>query len=168
MKYVARSGSTDLRADSHASGRILLEGKELLCRGSSDNIITVVGPTGNRFKAFVSSDSSGTVYVSIDNYRITLQVMRESVSAAYTILSARKLAGARIVLAIKAPMPGMVRKMLVQVGDVIKAGSVVAILEAMKMENEVRASHAGKISRVSVAPGSSVEKGRTLVELEEV
>lgn len=64
-----------------------------------------------------------------------------------------------------APMPGMVLRVEVQEGDRVSAGQGVAIVEAMKMENELRASAEGIVSRVLVREGEAVEKDQVLVEL---
>lgn len=67
--------------------------------------------------------------------------------------------------AIKASMPGRVVKVTVAVGDVVQAGAVVAVLEAMKMENDVEAPGAGKVTEVAVSAGDAVDAGGTLVVL---
>ena len=64
---------------------------------------------------------------------------------------------------ITAPMPGTILKVNVNVGDAVKKGQVLLILEAMKMENEIVAAADGKISSVNVAKGSSVNAGDVLV-----
>lgn len=66
--------------------------------------------------------------------------------------------------ALKSPMPGKVLKLLVAAGDVVEPGQPLAILEAMKMENELRASGRAKVTRVAVTPGTAVEGGVVLVE----
>jgi len=66
---------------------------------------------------------------------------------------------------IVAPMPGMVVKIEVAEGDRVEAGQGVAIVEAMKMENELRASGAGRVTRVHVRAGDAVEKDQVLVDL---
>lgn len=65
-----------------------------------------------------------------------------------------------------APMPGMVLRLEVEVGQAVRQGEGVAVLEAMKMENEIRAPAGGIVSAIHVAPGQAVEKGTKLVELE--
>lgn len=65
-----------------------------------------------------------------------------------------------------APMPGLVLRVLVEAGDAVRAGQGVAIVEAMKMENELKAPADGTVARVEVQPGQTVEKGATLVVLE--
>ena len=62
-----------------------------------------------------------------------------------------------------APMPGRLVRVLVAVGDSVRAGQGLAVVEAMKMENEVASPAAGVISEVRVATGDSVEAGAVLV-----
>jgi biotin carboxyl carrier protein len=64
-----------------------------------------------------------------------------------------------------APMPGMVLRVEVEEGDRVEEGQGIAIVEAMKMENELRALSAGTVTRVLVSKGDAVEKDQVLVEL---
>lgn len=66
---------------------------------------------------------------------------------------------------LKAPMPGLVVRVLVEEGQAVTAGTGVVVLEAMKMENELKAAAAGVVGSVLVAAGEAVEKGQVLVEL---
>jgi biotin carboxyl carrier protein len=65
-----------------------------------------------------------------------------------------------------APMPGLIVQLRVAVGDSIAAGAGMVVMEAMKMENELRAAAAGRVRAIHVAAGDVVEKGTLLVELE--
>ena len=65
--------------------------------------------------------------------------------------------------ALKAPLPGVIKDIKVAVGDQVKEGQVVLILEAMKMENEVVATKAGTVAQIVVAKGAVVETGAPLV-----
>ena len=67
--------------------------------------------------------------------------------------------------AVETGMPGRVVSVLVSEGDEVKAGDGLVILEAMKMENEVRAPKAGVVVRVGVEEGMNVEAGALLVEI---
>lgn len=67
---------------------------------------------------------------------------------------------------VAAPMPGLVVKVLVAPGETVHAGQGVVVVEAMKMENELKAPGGGVVSRVEVQPGQAVEKGQTLLALE--
>jgi biotin carboxyl carrier protein len=68
--------------------------------------------------------------------------------------------------AIAAPMPGRVVRVLVGNGDVVSARQPVVVVEAMKMENELRAPKAGTVKDLSVTAGVSVEAGRVLMVIE--
>ena len=65
-----------------------------------------------------------------------------------------------------APMPGLIVRVNVSVGDRVEAGQGIVVMEAMKMENELRANAAGTVKSVEVLPGTAVEKGALLVALE--
>ena len=66
---------------------------------------------------------------------------------------------------VSAPMPGTVLKVNVSVGDSVKRGDVLCVLEAMKMENEITAPSDGKVT-FAVAKGTSVKTGDTLASIE--
>ena len=67
---------------------------------------------------------------------------------------------------IVAPMPGRVVRVLVAAGDHVEARQPIVVVEAMKMENELRSPKAGRVKDVGVAAGASVEAGRVLVVVE--
>ncbi len=66
---------------------------------------------------------------------------------------------------LRAVMPGIVARVLVQAGDRVAAGAALLTVEAMKMENEVRAAAAGIVRRLHVRPGQTVNAGEPLVDL---
>ncbi len=65
--------------------------------------------------------------------------------------------------AVTAIMPGKIIRVLVKEGDQVQEGDVLCVLEAMKMENELRAGKSGVVKKVNVRPGSDVEMGEVLV-----
>ena len=69
-------------------------------------------------------------------------------------------------LTIAAPLPGLILKISVKEGDMVKAGQHVIIMEAMKMENEIQAPKDGKVKFVLVKEGDSVNEGDIMIELE--
>jgi acyl-CoA carboxylase subunit alpha len=69
--------------------------------------------------------------------------------------------------AISAPMPGKIIELRVVVGDVVESGQVVAVLEAMKMENHLRAADTGTVTEVRVAVGQQVEKDALLMVIDD-
>ena len=68
-------------------------------------------------------------------------------------------------LAVRSPMPGKVVKVLVVAGSAVKAGQGLIVVEAMKMENEMRAPRDGTVAEVAVREGQAVEAGETLASL---
>jgi biotin carboxyl carrier protein len=67
---------------------------------------------------------------------------------------------------LRAPMPGMVVRINAKAGEKVASGAGLVVLEAMKMENELKAATAGTVKTVRVNPGEAVEKGQVLVEFE--
>jgi len=74
----------------------------------------------------------------------------------------RKVAAGGVV---KAPMPGLVVRVEVTQGEVVEVGKGLVVVEAMKMENELRATHQGVVEQIHVKAGDRVEKGAALVTL---
>lgn len=66
---------------------------------------------------------------------------------------------------VNAPMPGNILRVEVKQGDTIKAGQLLVVLEAMKMENEILAPKDGTVAQVVVSKGSTVETGSPLIVL---
>jgi biotin carboxyl carrier protein len=76
------------------------------------------------------------------------------------------VAGDRGAAPLKAPMPGLVVRILAEPGQGVTHGAGVVVLEAMKMENELKAPADARVKAVRVRPGEPVEKGQVLVEFE--
>jgi biotin carboxyl carrier protein len=67
--------------------------------------------------------------------------------------------------AVTSPLPGVIIAIKVNVGDVVKAGQEVAVLEAMKMENSIEATHDGTVTAINVSKGDSVLEGAVIVTI---
>ena len=67
--------------------------------------------------------------------------------------------------AVEPPLPGVIIEVSVKVGDVVKTGQKVAVIEAMKMENEIQAPEAGTVTAVIVNKGDSVLEGDPIVKI---
>ncbi len=109
-------------------------------------------------------DGKGRYVVSVDGFRLEVEALDERALAIRELskASARPAGPAHLV----APMPGLVVRVSVGDGDQVRAGQGLVVMEAMKMENELRAVAAGRVKRVLVSPGSAVEKGAMLLEME--
>ena len=105
-------------------------------------------------------------------YNITVNGVAYSVSVEETAAGAAPVAaaapkaaapaGAAGAVTVKAPMPGNILDVKVAAGASVKAGDVLVILEAMKMENEIMAPCDGTVTSVSVTKGAAVESGALL------
>jgi pyruvate carboxylase subunit B len=109
-------------------------------------------------------DGKGRYTLWIDGYRFEVEALDERTRAIRALSAAA--AGPTGPAPIKAPMPGLIVRINVKPGDAVEAGQGVVVMEAMKMENELRATSAGIVKSVEVAPGAAVEKGALLVALE--
>lgn len=67
---------------------------------------------------------------------------------------------------IKAPMPGLVLDIKVKPGDIVKKGDAILVLEAMKMENIIKATGDATVRKINATKGSAVEKNQVLIEME--
>ena len=103
------------------------------------------------------------VTVNGNVYEITLEVIdKNEIKTAPAAAPVAAPAGGK---EITAPMPGTILKVNVKVGDTVKSGDVLMILEAMKMENEIMAPADGVVASVNVSAGASVEGGAVLCSL---
>ncbi len=135
-------------------------------------------PTGQDTKVKAKGSESGVYTVELNDKSYVAQVAADG-GVSVTIngktyntsiskggdVAAPRSSSASTGFEIPAPLAGNIFKVLVQPGDAIEEGQVVMILEAMKMETEVRASQAGTISSVGVKEGDSVSVGDTLLTL---
>jgi biotin carboxyl carrier protein len=93
-----------------------------------------------------------------------LQALDEREAQIQALTSTRT--GHVAVPALKAPMPGLVVRVLAHEGQKVVEGTSLIVLEAMKMENELKAAAPGVVERVTVTPGRTVEKGEVLISFQ--
>ena len=133
--------------------------------GGMEHEVRVVEVDLDLYRVYVD-DKEFDVEVESDTVRRSAQAAAPAAVAAGPSTSApppaRPAGGASGVVA---PMPGKVLRVLVAQGDTVQRGTVVAILEAMKMENELRAGGDGTVGRIPVKEGQNVSKGDLVVEV---
>jgi biotin carboxyl carrier protein len=103
------------------------------------------------------------VGIVVGEHRFYAKVESERTRALAAVVGGKAHSGEGLV---KSPMPGRVLKVLVAEGDEVVAGAPLVVVEAMKMENELAATRSGKVSRVFVKVGATVEGGAKLVEIQ--
>lgn len=169
MKYLIEIDGESIELDltvSDAGAAVRLEETELTAELAS------VAPGGPHSLLLDGESYEGYVQPVEDGYRIILngQVFQVSVEeAARARLHGLAGGGGRHeggVTNIPAPMPGLVVGVPVEVGQAVKRGETVVILQAMKMENELRAPRDGTIKEIHAQAGDTVAQGQVLVTLE--
>ena len=113
--------------------------------------------------AVARGDTRGKYALSLDGRRYAVEALDERTRAIRELSEATAAPAGPAPLI--APMPGLIVRVNVAPGDSVRAGQGLIVMEAMKMENELRAAAAGVVKAVRVAPGTAVERGATLVEL---
>lgn len=101
--------------------------------------------------------------VTIGGRNVTATAVDERTRTIRDLAGAQEVETERTILA---PMPGLVVRVEVEVGEAVRAGQGVVIVEAMKMENELKAPGDGVVARIEVEAGETVEKGAVLLVLE--
>jgi biotin carboxyl carrier protein len=125
--------------------------------------IVTIGDAVHRVMAHRDGER-GSYALRIDGRRYAVEALDERTRAIRDLSVAT--AGPSGPVPVRAPMPGLMVRIDVKAGDQVQAGQGVAAMEAMKMENELRAPAAGTVRAVHVAVGQAVEKGALLVEFE--
>ena len=130
--------------------------------------VTVNSVTGDKAEVTVN----GVVYqVKIENNEVVNAVPASAQPAAAPVAAAPVSPAAPAAPAagagkpVKSPLPGVIVAVKVKVGDAVKNGQVVAVLEAMKMENEIQAEFDGVVTSVNVSQGDSILEGAPIVTI---
>jgi pyruvate carboxylase subunit B len=117
---------------------------------------------GKSVPVSVESAGEGTMRVTINGQRTEVQVKDERDLLVDEFGLAEDEAAGGVV---RAPMPGLVLDILVEEGDEVEAEQGLLVLEAMKMENELKAPSGGIVSAIHVADGEAVDKEDLLIEI---
>jgi biotin carboxyl carrier protein len=118
-------------------------------------------------EVFVLPDGKLSDGNELDGIEIIIPSEREALVARHFSSSGNGSGIAKTAhLVIKASMPGLVKNILVKVGDEIAKSSQVLVLEAMKMENSIQAPSKGKVKAIKTEIGANVEKNQVLIEFE--
>lgn len=139
---------TDVQADLAGTGPL----RHLLLDGMSHPLLVTAGET------------RGDWQVELGGKRHDVAVVDERTRAIRAMTGADR--AGRGAPSVRAPMPGLILRIEVSAGDTVQPGQGVVIMEAMKMENELKADGGGIVAKIHVATGQAVEKGTVLVEFE--
>lgn len=136
---------------------------------------------GNAYTVAVGDIDNNVAQVEVNGTPYKVQLNRETAPA--TVVKAprpeaapRTATGEKVVArpaaaagagtAVKAPLPGVILSVNCKVGNTVSANDTIVVLEAMKMENAIKAGRDGKVSAINVSNGQSVLEGDVLVTIE--
>ena len=164
MKYYAQVNSNEYEVEIKDK-QILVNGEAIefdLQQGGVPELYSTLF-NGHSYEVLIEAERS--------NYTVTLQGEQFQVNVederTRRLNAGRKAPGLpQGELTVNAPIPGLVVKVLVEVGEEVAEDQPLIILEAMKMENDIRTQRAGTIKKVEVEAGQRVEQNATLIVLE--
>ncbi len=166
MKYIV-----DVAGGRHevtlADGSATLDGETRTAAlhetlGSPVRIVTIGGV---QYQVVMKREAQkGRYAIWIDGWRFDVDALDERTRTIRDL--SERARGEQGPAPVLAPMPGLIVRVHVAVGEAVEAGQPVVVMEAMKMENELRAPAAGTVKAVHASPGKAVEKGAVLVEME--
>ncbi|HEX9786931.1 MAG TPA: biotin/lipoyl-containing protein [Candidatus Binatia bacterium] len=167
MAFIAKLGEQNYTVEIEESGksvyRVSVDGNEFMVDGKKTGRTNYSLIVDNRsFEIEVdNTDDEYRVLVDGRNYRIHL--VDERRMRIGSVQSGVELQGRQ---SVSVPMPGKIIAVLVSEGDAVDKGQGLVIVEAMKMENEVRSPIAGVVKEIKVKPGDTVEGGAVLLIVE--
>lgn len=151
------------------------DGYEVVVNGKPFKVGTASGgfSIGDKVhKAEVVSNQGGNVRANLDGNAIEALILDVAKAPTREVEEAVKArtpptaVAERSAKTVVAPMPGKIVRVLVKAGQAVKVGDVLLILEAMKMENEIRSTYEGRVKEVRVAAGAGVAADEPLILLE--
>ena len=128
---------------------------------------------GNLYKVTVGDIEDNNVHVEVNGTAYTVEMEKKTgpkikpvvrTAAPPPAVSRPAVAGSKS--GIKSPLPGVILEIKVKEGDAVKRGQTLLVLEAMKMENDIKADRDGKVTAIKVSKGESILEGTDLIIIE--
>jgi biotin carboxyl carrier protein len=151
----------------YKSGTALLDGKAVnadVVKLSPNKFHVIIDRQSLNIELLNKSDNGKEMQISVNGIK-QIVAIKDKYDALLSQLGMDKLMSTKN-NNLKAPMPGLVLRINVAVGDTVKKGDVLLVLEAMKMENAIKADGEGKVKRIAVNTQQAVEKNTLLIEME--
>ena len=119
---------------------------------------------GNLYNVVIGDIDDNIAHVEVNGTHYNVEMEKKQKAAAPVARPRPAAASAKS--GVKSPLPGVILDIKVNVGDEVKKGQTIIILEAMKMENSINADKDGKVTAINVSKGESVLEGTDLVIIE--
>ncbi|HEX04192.1 MAG TPA: biotin/lipoyl-binding protein [Bacteroidetes bacterium] len=165
--YLVEVNGNQYRVIFLDNGNVLFDDHEYsldMKRNNIPNQYSLLIDNESLFLSFMPDAEPNRYRVSSDGYFFETEVLssREALLREHLVAAGVGKKDGKI----KASMPGMIRQLLVKLGDRVEADQGILIMEAMKMENEIRSPISGVVTNFGVEEGDAVEKGAFLFEIE--
>jgi biotin carboxyl carrier protein len=163
VKFFTHSGGKDYELDIQPDRDRLVvkvEGRELVVLLDDVNWAIRTAFVGDRRLDFGWQRRDGTYTLQIEGIEYEVEVRDPKMELLSRVVAKPGLDPASV--EVKAPIPGLISKVLVKAGETVAKGRPVLCLDAMKLENEIAAPRDGVVKSVLVSPGQPVEKGQSL------
>lgn len=166
MNYICTIGDKEIKITVQEVGialyKVMLDGQEHLVdvHHVQKSVWSVLYENASFEVDLYKKDDEFEVLIAGDHYKFSLANEQRKALMRYSGVHPKEKA------LLTAPMPGSVVKLLVNEGDKVKANQGVIVIEAMKMENELKATHPGKIQKIFVKEGEMVETGAKLLQID--
>lgn len=118
---------------------------------------------GNAYEVQVLGRAGSTLSLVVNGTRCSVEVSSPRGNQPRALQQSRDEVTGPV--SVRAPMPGIISDLQVSVGSTVDAGAILLVIEAMKMENPIKAPRSGTVTAVHVVKGSEVSSGLTLVEI---
>lgn len=129
-----------------------------------ENSIAQVAVNGSNYEVELVNNEEEVTFTANPVAKPAAAAPKKTVTASAPVN--KPAAGGSGAGAVKSPLPGIIVGVSVSVGDSVKKGQTVAVLEAMKMENSINAPKDGTVTSISVNPGDSILEGVTILTIE--
>lgn len=170
MKFLVSIGDTEHRVcvdecDGHFIVEIDGARRKIDCQnaGHRDYLSMIIDNKSHFVESAAINVDEGKYYTVINGRRFNVDVLDERLVAARQLDTASAQSGMHTVTS---PMPGLILDVRVKVGDRVKAGSPLIIMEAMKMQNELVSEVDGVVREITVQENDTVESLTALIEIE--
>jgi biotin carboxyl carrier protein len=164
-KYIARAEGREHQIELSADGKVHVDGAttDVALHRTGQGLFLRIGNSMWSLTMLPPDEDSTLRRIAVNGRLIQVEVDDET-SALLRRLQSDKATQIQAAV-LRSPMPGRIARVLVTEGEFVESGQGVLILEAMKMENEIKAPSAGIVKAVRVQEGDAVEKNTMLIEL---